>query len=179
MIKGGWLGKIPFWKEWENDRKIRQYDHAIPKIVSKVVDGVLDGTNISAFVVLVGLAAAQPSLDLALITAFVWWIVTRISMGEEAGGVGDYKENWGDYVEWLGPKAGRSFAIKKGLQYGGFFGGALALVSGVPLLFIAGAVFPLVYFIGSSLYRLIHKSPSWAYSEVLWGALFGLVWSMG
>ena len=179
MVKGGWLGKMSFWNEWKADRAEKMSGHIIPKLFAKVADVALDEKILSALIVLIGLLAAQPDAELAIYTAFVWSIIIRVSMGEEAGGIGDYKENWGDYVQWLGPKKGRSFAIKKGLQYGGFFGGALACVYWSPWLFVAGLAFPLVYFIGSSLYRLIHKSPSWAYAEPLWGALIGLAWGLG
>jgi len=179
MVKGGWLARISFWKRGEENRKaiLKSPDtHPVKYWFVRIVDELLDEKILSAFVVWVGLSAVQPDFALACWTALVWAILVRVSMGEEAGGIGDYSGNTGDYVEWLGPKAGRLFAIKKGLQYGGFFGGALALVAGVPLLFVAGLLFPVVYFIGNSLHRVLHNQSSVAYSEPLLGVCFGIAW---
>lgn len=179
MIKGGWLNRIPLWDEWEIGRKVILDTPNVNPVkywFVRIADELLDEKIISAFVVWVGLSAVQPDFALACVFALVWGLVIRVSMGEEAGGIGDYETNTGDYVEWLGPKKGRVFAIKKGFQYGAFFGSGLTLVSGNPLFILAGLAFPLVYFIGNCLHRLIHKQSAVAYSEVIWGALFGLAW---
>jgi hypothetical protein len=182
MIKGGWLARIPVWAEWEYNRKAVRQNVKTPAVkyfLTIFADELMDEKNLSAIIVAVCLAAVQPDLSMAIWAGLVWALVSRISMGEEAGGIGDYVQNQGDYVELFGKKHGRITAIKRGVQYGALFGGSLALVSGNVWLVLAGISFPAVYFIGNSIYRAAHNRSSWAYSEILWGATFGLAWWLG
>jgi hypothetical protein len=182
MIKGGWLARVPTWKQWEANRATILKKGKAPAtkyFLTVFADALLDEKNLSTFVVFAGLAAAQPDLWFAASVSLAWALACRVSMGEEAGGIGDWEYNTGDYVELYGPAKGRITAVKRGFQYGALFGGLLALVSGNVWLVLAGLSFPLVYFIGNYVYRMAHKTSSWAYSEILWGATFGLVWWLG
>lgn len=144
----------------------------------------LDGSVISLFIVFVYVAASQPSLTVAALFALSWCLIW-MSMGEEAGAAGDYKEAWGDYMEAVYPAShskagqlmfGRSYGIKKGIQYGAFCGAGMALAMGSWCLWIAGALFPLCYFTGNSIQRFVSGGAKrgWVYSEPLWGAVVGL-----
>lgn len=179
MIKGGWLGQIKAWHKLTN--KIKDYSEAhtgFKFAVAKVADWILDGTQLSGFVLMAFLAIVLPWWD-AVSIGLGWLAVARISMGEEAGGIGNYHENTGDYVEWLGAKDGKRFAFKKGIQYGALFGGMLVFCGAPNLVFVAGLLFPVIYYIGNSIYYNIHRTSSWAYSEPLWGATFGLFFWLG
>ncbi len=177
MIKGGWLGRIKGWEPFANGLKSGH------KWWERTLGWILDGTQLSAWFLTVGLLFISP-LWLALAVGAAWLVYARVSMGEEAGGVGSYHEAVGDYVEWLGESKGRSFAWHKGYQYGATFGGALVigawLGSGAafPYLIVAGAMFPIAYYIGNSIHFYLHKQSSVAYSEVIWGALLGAAWDL-
>jgi hypothetical protein len=180
MIKGGWLARIPVWAEWEYSRKAVRQNIKTPAVkyfLTIFADELLDEKNLSALLVFVSLAAVQPDWWVAAWVGIAWFLVARISMGEEAGGIGDYAQNTGDYVELYGAKHGRITAVKRGFQYGALFGGGLALASGNVWLVLAGISFPAIYFIGNCIYRSAHNRSSWAYSEILWGAIIGLTWS--
>lgn len=100
------------------------------------------------------------------------------SMGEEAGAVGSYKGGWGDYID---KGFGRSYGIKKALQWGLAWGGLLTLVTGCVWFVPAGATFPVCYFIGSSI-AAYRGQQGWAYAEPIYGAVMGIamgVWLDG
>jgi len=100
----------------------------------------------------------------------------RMSMGEEAGAVGDYAGAWGEYID---KGFGRSYGVKKAAQYGAFAGGFMALaLGGAWPMWLAGVAMPAVYFVGNSLYRFKHGTSSWAYSEPLWGAALGIAFAL-
>ena len=155
-IKGGWLNRIPVWDKWEKSRTAIIGDKTTPKFKYYFVlisDWFLDGSQLGTFLFTFIMAAIQPDLGVALLTGFVWWFWSTSSMGEEAGGVGDYKENWGEYSEIYS----RPSAFKKAFYHGIAGGALLAITSGwlgfIPFL----GLLPIVYFVGSSLHRLIHK----------------------
>lgn len=169
MLKGGWLGRIPGWNEFA---KYHPHEKKLKDYASHVKAWFLDGTQLSAFLVWVYLAAAQPYFIKACGFAFIWWIIVMTSMDEEAGAVGDYKGGWGPYVE--SAKLGRSFGVRKAEHYGLLGGCLLAIVSGCDAFVVALATFPLCYFAGNSLHLYLHKYRSWAYSEIIWGAVIGV-----
>lgn len=160
MLKGGWLNKIEAYNAWERKQH-------------KVVQWFLDGTNASA--ILVGIFALT-KLDptMALLFGVAWWLYMMSSMGEEAGAVGDYNGGWGQYVE--NEDFGRRYGIKKAVTHGIAGGALLAAASDCWWFIIAGALFVPVYFIGSSVYLLIHKTRSWAYAEPIYGLAFAIAW---
>lgn len=166
MIKGGWLGRIPAWKRWHEERKEALESSSTPSVkwvVLKAFDWLLDGTQLSAFIMLFAIEALMPGYGAAF--ALAWWLWVLSSMGEEAGAVGDHKEAWGPYIDH---GFGRGFGIKKAMIHG-FFGGALlALATGWVWFIPALATFPIVYFIGNSLNRVIFEERGWAISEILY-----------
>lgn len=138
---------------------------------------------ISLFIVFSYVAASQPSLSVALLCALSWCLIWS-SMGEEAGAAGDYKGAWGEYVEARNPDGelafNRSYGIKKGIQYGCFFGAGMSMAVGSWCIWIAAATFPLCYFLGSSLQRYISngKIRGWQYAEPIYGAVVGLWYAL-
>jgi hypothetical protein len=94
-------------------------------------------------------------------------------MGEEAGAAGDYKEAWGPYID---KGFGRSYGIKKGIQYGCFTGAVMSMAVGSWCIFIAAATFPICYYLGNSFlrWRTNGEQRGWQYSEPLWGAVIGI-----
>jgi hypothetical protein len=180
-IKGGWLNRIPIWDKWEQSRSAIIEDKNTPWFkwfFVKIGDWFLDGTQISAFIFTFIMAAIQPDLTVALLSGFVWWLWVMSSMGEEAGGVGDTTEAWGEYIDF---GFGRKYALKKAASHG-FAGGALvALVTGWVWFIPAFASFPVVYFLGNTLNRKIMKERGWAISELLYDvvilAALGMYWN--
>ena len=134
----------------------------IPSVINKRV--------LPLFLVFGVCVATVSPMQAALFTTAWAWCFS--SMGEEAGSVGDYKEGWGDYLDHFD----RSCGIKKALQWGLAWGSLMALVTGYLWFIPAAASFPIVYFIGSSLYRLIHNDRSWKYAEPIYGAVIGLAY---
>ena len=194
-IKGGLLGRI--FKNW--DRVTQELTAKLQFGISDVKDSwanrrwaqlgkavfllpftafakwFVDGSVISLFLAFLFVAATQPSLTVAVLFAAAWTLLWS-SMGEEAGSAGDYVEWWGKYKD-KGFK--RDYGIKKGIQYGCFAGAGMALSVGSWALWIAGALFPLCYYLGNSLYRYRHKGAKrgWAYSEPIWGSVVGLAYA--
>lgn len=146
--KGGWLDAWP------------QYKTLVDKYHLKRV--------LPAAMILLPLLFFVDPLQAILFTAA--WCYCYSSMGEEAGAVGDYKSGWGDYID---KGFGRSYGIKKALQWGLAWGGLLTMVTGCVWFIPAGATFPVCYFIGSSIAQLQGKQ-GWAYAEPIYGAVMGL-----
>lgn len=156
-IKGGWLGLIPGWNAFVRSHPI--------------TDLFLDGTRLSWLLVLVLSLFLLPWQTALLFT--LAWAYSSSSLGEEIGAVGDYKKCWGPYID---KGFGQAYGVKKALQWGLAWGGLMALATGYIWFIPAAATFPIVYFIGSSLYRLIHNEGSWSYAEPLYGAVIGLAY---
>lgn len=102
-----------------------------------------------------------------------------MSMGEEAGAVGRWGHAWGQYIRVKDVDGenpfGRSYGVKKALHRGVFLGALLTLATGFTPFILAGASFPLVYFLGSTLTYLIMKKPqSWTLAEPIYGAVIGI-----
>ena len=173
MIKGGWLGRIKWWKSFD-DRLKEPAGSKIKDIRNKVASWFIDGSNLSALILLVVMAAIQPDFTVAVTFAVAWWIWIISSMGEKAGAVGDYKGGWGPYVD--AEEFKRRDGVKDAFIFGIAGGALMSAASGFWAFIIAGASFPVVYFLGSSLYLLIHKSRSWAYAEPLYGIPFGIIY---
>ena len=169
MIKGGWLGRIPLWAKIQTSLKNK--DVSMVEVArNNTIDWLMDGTNLSALLLWVAASAAVPNFTTASLFAFTWWLFVMSSMGEESGAVGNYKGGWGPYVEHFD----RQYGIKKALIHGIAGGALMAAATGFWPFMFAGATFPVVYFAGNSLYLLIHKSGSTAYSEIIYGVPFGV-----
>ncbi len=195
-IKGGLLGNI--FTNWQRlvNRAEASFEEAISSVKSAwhnrtykelfkflfvlpfkaVARWFLDGSVISLFIVFFYVAASQPSLTVAVLCALSWCLIWS-SMGEEAGAAGDYVEWWGKYKD-RGFK--RSYGLKKGIQYGCFFGAGMSMAVGSWLIWIAAASFPLIYFLGNSIQRYVSdgKIRGWKYSEPLYGAVVGLAYAL-
>lgn len=167
-IKGGLLGFIVkhlgVKNQWE-------------KIVSlPVLNFITEGKFISAIASGIFIGAHTEWL-VGLLFAVAWFTGWAMSIGEEVGAIGRVRLNWGPYVVWLGSDEGRKLGWKKGLQRGAFLGACLVLATySIPMnevIVIACALFPVIYFLGNELYYRIHKSDSWFYAELLFGAVLG------
>jgi len=195
-IKGGWLGKV--FTNWGRlvDKVEASFEDAISSVKTAwhnrtykelfkflfvlpfkgFAKWFLDGSVISLFIVFFFVAASQPSMTVAVLCALSWCLIWS-SMGEEAGAAGDYVGWWGDYKD-----AGfnRSYGIKKGIQYGAFFGAGMSMAVGSWCIWIAAASFPLFYFLGNSFQRYVSKGAvrGWQYSEPLYGAIVGLGYAL-
>lgn len=198
-LKGGWIGGIltnwdRFTKKFEVEMtwhieairqcwRDKQYG-LLAKFCGRFV-GVafgkwfFDGSIMSLFLVMwyVGFTIGDAATT-ALFTA--GWFTIMMSMGEEAGAAGDHKGPWGDYIEAVDATGkqlfSRTYGIKKGIQYGAFAGGIMALALGSWCPWIAGALFPLVYFGGSSLRMAATGKRGWSWAEPLWGLVFGIAY---
>ena len=159
-LKGGWHARL-FPKLLEFMKR------------NPVADFFLDGTRLSTALCATALAPLA-GVQTACIFAVAWLLAVAPSVGEEAGGIGDYKENWGPYAENFED----SYAWKKGLQRGAYAGALLSLASGYTGFILAGLSFPAVYFAGSSVYRYFHGRRSWAYAEPLYGGIMGIAAAM-
>lgn len=168
MIKGGWLGRIPGWDAFT---KKKRSHWGLQNVVEAVKAWLLDGTQLSAVLIFLFMAAAQPDLSLAAIFSFCWWVIVLRSIGEEAGAVGDYKGGWGIFINTK--QFGRMLGIEAALGHGVMGGFLLALATGWEGFIISLGSFPLCYFIGNSLHQYFHKTTGWAYSEIIYGAVIG------
>jgi len=90
-------------------------------------------------------------------------------MGEEAGGVGRYGKAWGPYITHFD----REFAVKKSIIRGVFTTALMAVITSNPWLLLAGASFPVVYYVFQTIYFWIYKKDSWALAEPAYGAIIG------
>jgi len=193
-IKGGLLGRIFHnWKRltdrlelnlvesltnlksaWKSKNYKALFKTAFKLPFVAVAKWFIDGSIISVFLVLVYTSAMLTDLSQSLLFTLSYFFVL-MSMGEEAGAAGDYKGPWGDYID---AGFGRSYGIKKGIQYGAFAGGCMALTMASWCPWIAGALFPLAYYVGNSIYQLVNKTRSWEYSEFIWGAMLGVAFEL-
>ena len=181
-IKGGWLNKIKKWNDWQLSREafIKDRGNAWTGILlMRVFDWFLDGTQLSCFAMTAIIASIQSDITLALQFGAVWWLFVMVSMGEEAGAIGDHKEAWGPYMTFKNPDTkskrkvlGRAYGVKKAIIFGTAAGALLSFVAGWWGFIIVGAAYPLVYYVGNSLGRIMWKERGWALSEVL----YDIVW---
>lgn len=178
-IKGGWHWNIP---------GLKALDHG-------VVGFILDGTRLSSILAAIYIGH-HADMQTGLLFGLAWFIGVCMSMGEEAGAIGRWGSAWGPYLKWmpettfyrvpkpLKPVLGRDvfpiqegqlYGWKKGLQRGVFLGALLTLATGYTPFILAGASFPVAYFLGSSLTYLITKRPkSWTCAEPIYGAIIGM-----
>ena len=167
----GWSNKLVAVRAFFGNECVQSSIVYAPFI--SVLHWLIDGSNLSALILLfIGLFVFSEA-DTAIWFALAWWLFVITSIGEEAGAAGDYKQAWGPYIDYT-EDFGRAYGIKKGAMLGLAGGGLMAAASGWWWFMLAGATFPAVYFLGSSLYRLIHKKGSWTYAEPLYGVPFGL-----
>lgn len=201
-IKGGFLGRLfTNWDRFTQKKeakleetlaaikkawKDKAYDKLAKNIARVPYDAFLkwffDGSIIGGVIVLVwAYFAGFHFWDIAAVA--LAWLCLLMSMGEEAGSIGDYKGWWGDYKDAVdaagSPYFTRSYGIKKGIQYGAMAGAALALAIGSWLPLFAGAAMPLVYFAGNSLRLAVKGQRGWSWSEPLWGAVLGAALGYG
>lgn len=202
-VKGGWIGKV--FTNWKRlvDKVEASFEEAISSVKTAwhnrafkelfkslfvlpfkgFAKWFLDGSVISLFIVFFYVAASQPSLTVAFMCALSWCLIWS-SMGEEAGAAGDYKEGWGQYVDSVRPDGrkafSRTYGIKKGIQYGCFFGAGMSMAMGSWCIWIAAATFPLCYFLGNSIQRYFSNGAvrGWQYAEPLYGAVVGLGYAL-
>jgi len=203
-IKGGLLGRL--FKNW--NRAKHKLSNELKYSLSKIKNGwdtqdkskffelfllpfkafakwFMDGSVISLFLVFIYVAMNQ---DLTVAVPFaLGWVLLWSSMGEEAGAAGDYKGAWGPYMtasieepDRTRYPFGRSYGIKKGIQYGCFAGGVMALSTGSWCILFAAATFPLCYYLGSSFlyWRTKGAERGWEYGELLWGGVIGLGYAL-
>lgn len=156
------LGCIKGGSHW-NIPKLKELDHG-------VLGFLIDGTRLTTLIVTIWMVwAAGP---VGFLIGLAWFLGIASSMGEEAGASGTYKEWWGPYKNF-----GRSYGIKKALQRGIYQGALLTLVTGYTPFIVAGATFPICYFVGQSLYTLIHNKNSTAYAEPVFYGVIGVAFS--
>lgn len=154
MIKGGWHWRIPY---------LKTLDHG-------VMGFFLDGTRLASILAALFIGAYQgPWIGAAF--GLAWFVGTIPSMGEEAGAIGRLGHQWGPYIE---KGFGSAYGWKKGLQRGVFMGAMLTLITGFAPFILAGALFPVLHFIGQELHYRIHKQDGWAYAEPLIGFAMGV-----
>lgn len=201
-IKGGWLGHV--FHNW--NRLVKRIEAAFEDVLETVVNGFesknytdkalwvalfklpfhgfakwfMDGSIISVFLVLFYAGATLEAGSAVIFT--LGYALVLVSMGEEAGSVGDYKGGWGDYLTAKNPDGskafGRTYGIKKAAQYGAYSGAVMAMAAGSWTLWFSGILFPLFYFIGNSASLYFTGRRGWAYSEPLWGAAIGLAYEL-
>lgn len=163
-IKGGWHWRIKFL--------------TVIKDKLPFIKWFVDGTQLSSFLAAVTVGLYTDPIAGALF-GLAWWLGVMPSMGEEAGAVGRWGHAWGQYIRSIDPKDGkpafdRSYGIKKAIQRGVFLGALLTLVTGYTPFIIAGATFPIAYFIGTSFAYYVLKQDGWAPAEPLYGAFLGI-----
>jgi hypothetical protein len=168
-VKGGWLGRIPGWNEF---KKRKTTNNTPGNILAALKRWLLDGTQLSAFLVTGFMAAATSDVILAVSFGLMWWLYFMRSMGEVAGAVGDYKGGWGEYT--VTDKFSRTEGIKNALTHGLAGGGMLTFATGFIWFIPAAGLFPVCYFVGNSLHQFIHKSTGWTYSEPIYGLPIGI-----
>lgn len=136
-----------------------------------VIGFFCEGKFISGFLAAIYVSFFIPFWSAALF-GVLWWAVWSPSLGEEIGAIGRLKHSWGQYVEWLGYDEGRKFGWKKGLQRGVLIGAGLSIPTGSALI-IGSLLFPACYFCGNQIHFSLHKSDSWFYAEIIFGAVLG------
>lgn len=187
--KGGFIGRIfTNWNRFVDKKeaqligevddvkyywKVKDYKKAVLQSLTLPYHGFLkwwfDGSIIGGTIVLLWAMVYLDGVDVFMV--MVAWLFILVSMGEEIGSVGNYSFWWGKYKDRGFP---RSYGVKKAVQYGVYSGAVLALTLGSWLPWTAGALCPVVYFIGNSArYKLTGKR-SWDWSEPLWGLVIGL-----
>lgn len=144
-----------------------------------------DGGIDSAFMVVI-LAGFYINWWMALLFGLAYWAVNTMSMSEEVSAAGGYKGNWPDGRDsWFGSKAltwiknDRVWGWASGGLRGAFIGACLALCSWNPWFILAGASFPLCYYIGVSIRQfqtgqIEPKDDAWAWGEWIWGGALGM-----
>lgn len=173
-IKGGWHGKWRIYLEHkagiEHNADGSVFgDMSIPQYF---VHSLLDGKVLST--VLYGLLIwALPVAENPALCALFWLLAVAPSMGEEVSAVGGYKGGWGPYIE---KEFGRMYGVKKCLQRGVFMGAVLGLPFWDMGFVLAGALMPVIAFIGISIEqrRTGIVNASWHLHEPMIGFVLGL-----
>jgi len=170
-LKGGGHAQIRRWAAKKLGIKFDEKHNVIgePNFWQAGYLAVTDGSILSAFAV--GFMAWHDfGFWVGLFFGAAWFLGNAPSMGEIAGAIGGYKGNW--------RAEGRAWGWKQGAQRGIFTGSLLALATGNLLFIVAGAAFPLAYYIGVSIQQLISGkvASSWKYGEWFWGGVFGSVY---
>lgn len=141
----------------------------------------LDGSIVSSFL-FAGLCAFYFPWWQALLCGVAWFAGNAPSIGEEIGAIGGYKGNWySDRDSWIGGKlvnwikSDKAWGWASCFLRGIYFGLCLALPTLNPWFVLAGATFPLAYFIGVSIQQRIENTArvGWPISEWLYGAIIG------
>lgn len=145
------------------------------RVENKILHRLLDGKVISSagFGVLIGIVTGDAVMGASC--AVLWLAAFAPSMGEEAGATGGICGGWGPYLD---RGFGRSYGVKKALQRGVFAGAILSLLLPGWAMIVAGATFPVCYFIGISIQQLIDgdekDDASWHIAEWIYGVVIGI-----
>lgn len=173
-IKGGWHRKWRIYLEHkagiEHNADGSVFgDLSIPQYV---VHRMLDGKVLST--ILYGLLIwALPVAENPVLCALFWLLAVAPSIGEDVGAVGGYRGGWGPYIE---RGFGRMYGVKKCLQRGVFMGAVLGLPFWDMGFALAGAMLPVIAFIGISIEqrRTGIVNASWHLHEPMIGFVLGL-----
>lgn len=96
-----------------------------------------------------------------------WWLGNKMSMGEIAGAIGGLRGNW--------RHEGAEWGWKQGLQRGIFTGALISVALWNPAFVVAGASFPLAYWMGITIEQLRTRTiaVNWYLGEIIFGAFLG------
>lgn len=166
-IKGGGHGKIR--------RDIVDFAEMVHGAkLAKIIDRILDGKTLSSLGF--ALIAFNPFAGLG------WLLGVAPSIGEEIGAVGGYRGHWNynDKDSWflskyIKIKDIRLWGFVSGLLRGAFLGLCLSITTLNPYFILAGACFPIAYFVGVSIRQRIEKliAVDWHLGEWILGAIIG------
>jgi len=120
--------------------------------------------------------------NIAVLMGFMWWIGNKPSMSEVVSAIGGYFGHWFqdrdawvlDFLtSWI--KNERIWGVATGILRGAYTGICLALPSQNPWFILAGALFPVCYFIGVSIEQFYMKKTqvSWHWGEWIWYGVIG------
>ncbi|AEP08881.1 putative membrane protein [Micavibrio aeruginosavorus ARL-13] len=192
-IKGGWHAPlrhryaraigIPFADDGKPDpqgwRQYLAYQITDGKVLSSILLFMAVPFLTAEYVGMVAGGAKYVFRDgwimLSLLCAVAWALGVSPRIKEECASVGGYRGHELFYLD-------RMFWVKKAVQRGIFTAAPLAIVlatmigaNPAPLL-IAGATFPIVYFLGISIYQYRSNTVGigWGYAEPLYGLALGL-----
>ena len=161
MLKGGWLGKIQGW-----DDRVKELGFA---------GKLLGGKLLSGFLVFLFCAVDSGDWLLASMLTVAWFLAVSPSMGEEAGAIGRWGHWWGKYRE---RGFDRMYGVLKGVQRGAWMGAVFTVAGATTLSIpIMALGFVAAHFIGQEIYYRLHGRDSWAYAELMVGALLGLCYA--
>ena len=167
-IKGGGHGKIR--------REIVDFAEMVHgRTLAKIIDRILDGKVLSSLGF--ALVAFNPFAGLG------WLLGVAPSIGEEIGAIGGYRGHWNynDRDSWflskyVGFRNIRVWGAVSGLLRGLFMGLCLAITTLNPWFILAGASFPLAYFIGVSIRQRYERliAVDWHLGEWIYGLILGI-----